>query len=72
VSLEMRSRCECCDRELPPDRPGACICSFECTFCVDCAANRLGGVCPNCGGELCPRPCRPVARLGRDPASSGA
>ncbi|MBL8445674.1 MAG: DUF1272 domain-containing protein [Zoogloeaceae bacterium] len=70
MSLEMRPGCECCNRDLPPDQPGACICSFECTFCVDCALNRLANVCPNCGGELLPRPRRPVAKLVRNPAST--
>jgi hypothetical protein len=35
--LELRPNCECCDRDLPPDSPQAMICSFECTFCADCA-----------------------------------
>jgi hypothetical protein len=46
------------------------ICSFECTFCRTCAEGRLGGVCPNCGGELVPRPIRPADRLRRHPAST--
>jgi len=33
------------------------ICSYECTFCTDCGA-ALDRVCPNCGGELVPRPRR--------------
>ena len=50
--LELRPNCECCDRDLPPDSPAAMICSFECTFCADCADTRLAGRCPNCGGEI--------------------
>ena len=50
--LALRPSCECCDRDLPPDSPDARICSFECTFCADCAQTRLAGRCPNCGGEL--------------------
>jgi hypothetical protein len=46
------------------------ICSFECTFCRACAEGRLGGQCPNCGGELVPRPIRPADRLLRYPAST--
>lgn len=68
--LMMRPSCECCDRALPPDGPEAVICSFECTFCVDCAARRLGGRCPNCGGAFSPRPPRPAALLARFPAST--
>ena len=69
--LELRPNCECCDKDLPPSAPDALICSFECTFCRDCAANRLpGGVCPNCGGELLRRPVRPDSKLARSPAST--
>jgi hypothetical protein len=46
------------------------MCSFECTFCSDCADHRLpGGRCPNCGGELVRRPVRPADRLAKFPAS---
>ena len=68
--LELRPNCECCDRDLPPDSLAARICSFECTFCADCADGVLGGRCPNCGGELVRRPVRPADRLARFPASA--
>ena len=68
--LKLRPNCECCDRDLPPESLDARICTFECTFCVDCAENRLHGVCPNCGGELVRRPRRPAATLARYPAST--
>ena len=69
--LQIRPNCECCDRDLPPDSREALICSFECTWCRDCAANRLpGGVCPNCGGELLARPIRPAGRLVTRPAGT--
>jgi hypothetical protein len=61
--LELRPNCECCDRDLPPDSPQAMICSFECTFCADCATAILAGRCPNCGGELLRRPIRPADKL---------
>jgi hypothetical protein len=67
--LALRPNCECCDRDLPPDSGDARICTFECTFCADCVDTRLGGVCPNCGGEFVPRPIRPAALLARFPAS---
>lgn len=35
--LELRPNCECCDRDLPGDSGDALICTFECTFCRDCA-----------------------------------
>lgn len=68
--LELRPNCECCDRDLPPHSAEACICTFECTFCRDCAAGVLKGTCPNCAGELVRRPIRPPARLLQYPASS--
>jgi hypothetical protein len=68
--LELRPNCECCDRDLPADSSDAFICSFECTFCRSCAQNRLGGKCPNCGGELVLRPRRPADRLAKYPASA--
>jgi len=68
--LELRPSCETCDRDLPPDSTLARICSFECTFCADCAEHQLDGKCPNCGGELTVRPRRPAAKLEEYPASS--
>jgi uncharacterized protein len=60
--LEMRTSCERCGATLRPESPDARICSFECTFCVTCAEGELGGTCPNCGGELKPRPTRIAER----------
>lgn len=68
--LELRPGCECCDRDLPADSTEARICSFECTFCARCADEVLGGRCPNCGGELLPRPRRPADRLAAHPPSA--
>jgi hypothetical protein len=68
--LELRPNCECCDRDLPADSAQARICSFECTFCADCADRILQGVCPNCGGELLPRPRRPARLWERHPPST--
>jgi uncharacterized protein len=67
--LELRPNCECCDRNLPPSSDEARICSFECTFCAECAEQRFAGACPNCGGELIRRPVRPAALLAKYPAS---
>ena len=47
--LELRPNCECCDRDLPAGAPDAMICTFECTFCANCAETVLGGVCPPAG-----------------------
>jgi hypothetical protein len=46
------------------------ICSFECTFCRDCVDNKLGGRCPNCGGNFVPRPIRPMSKLATNPPST--
>ena len=68
--LELRPNCECCDKDLPPEATDAMICTFECTFCAECAENVLGGRCPNCGGNFSARPIRPAAALARHPAST--
>ena len=68
--LELRPGCECCDKDLPPDSVDARICSFECTFCAPCAQTVLKGLCPNCGGELVPRPRRPAGKLAKHLAST--
>ena len=63
--LELRPNCECCDKDLPPESRDAMICTFECTFCADCAEGVFGGACPNCGGEFSRRPVRPADRAGQ-------
>jgi hypothetical protein len=68
--LQLRPNCECCNRDLPPGSVEAVICTFECTFCADCATNVLKGECPNCGGEMVRRPRRPPAKLAKYPASA--
>ena len=73
--LELRPRCEHCNKALPPAALDARICSFECTFCARCADELLGNVCPNCGGGFAARPIRPARDwkggndLARHPAS---
>jgi hypothetical protein len=56
MSLEMRAICEKCQRGVAPDGP-AFICSYECTFCDQCASE-MEHRCANCGGELVARPRR--------------
>jgi len=68
--LKLKPNCECCNRDLPPDSVDARICSFECTFCAACAEGVLHGKCPNCSGELVPRPIRPAGKLAKFPAST--
>jgi len=67
--LEMRPDCERCGADLPADAGGAFICSFECTFCANCA-DALDERCPNCGGELLDRPTRTGKALKANPAST--
>jgi hypothetical protein len=68
--LELRPNCECCDRDLPNGDPLARICTYECTFCAECAEHRLDNTCPNCGGNFTLRPTRPEALLALNPAST--
>jgi len=70
MPLELRPNCERCDRDLPPGSEEARICSFECTFCKQCAEGALRSICPNCGGELVRRPTRPRALLAQYPPST--
>jgi len=67
--LDMRPDCERCGVDLPADAGGAFICSFECTFCAECA-DVLDERCPNCGGELLDRPTRMGKALANNPAST--
>jgi hypothetical protein len=70
----MKSVCEQCQRALGREDE-AHICSFECTFCPECAGE-FRGVCPNCGGELVRRPRRgaasAVAGAGGDTAGTSS
>lgn len=54
--LSMKSACEKCEAELHA-MGKAYICSYECTFCEDCAGE-MNRICPNCEGELVLRPGR--------------
>jgi hypothetical protein len=56
MALEMREACEACGASLAGDGE-AYICSYECTFCRECAEGNAHA-CPNCSGELVPRPRR--------------
>jgi hypothetical protein len=57
MALQMKEQCERCGTALPADSANARICSYECTFCQTCSAS-MKGICPNCSGELKPRPRR--------------
>lgn len=67
--LTLKPNCECCDVDLPPTAPNARVCTFECTFCADCAETHFNNTCPNCGGNFVSRPIRPAPMLAKYPAS---
>ncbi|NND33714.1 MAG: DUF1272 domain-containing protein [Saprospiraceae bacterium] len=67
--LEIRPVCENCGKDLPNGTTDAMICSFECTFCLDCVTNILNNVCPNCGGGFEKRPIRRKSHLKKYPAT---
>ena len=49
----VKDSCEQCGKAITPPAPAEC-CSFQCTFCPDCA-DAMKHVCPNCSGELTAR-----------------
>lgn len=68
--LLLKPNCECCDKDLPPESEDARVCSYECTFCSDCAETKFNNTCPNCGGNQVQRPIRPPNMLAKHPAST--
>ena len=67
--LEIRPNCEHCNKDLPNTSTEAMICSFECTYCKECAMEIFENVCPSCGGNFVPRPIRPVKMVQKYPVS---
>ncbi|MCC3291377.1 DUF1272 domain-containing protein [Arthrobacter sp. zg-Y1110] len=67
--LEIRPNCECCNRDLAPSDE-TYICTFECTWCPTCVDRFQDRACPNCGGNLQPRPIRPAWWLEENPPST--
>jgi len=61
MALEMRETCEKCSGALGLAAE-AFVCSYECTFCPACASG-MSRTCPNCAGELVPRPRRTAPTL---------
>jgi hypothetical protein len=68
--LDIKPTCENCNTTLAFDSKEAMICTFECTFCINCVENVLQQVCPNCGGGFEKRPIRPESLLKKYPAST--
>lgn len=61
MPLDMKPACQRCEGATPAEGE-AFICSHECTFCPSCSAE-MRYRCPNCGGELVPRPRRSERQL---------
>jgi len=70
IMLEIRPNCEHCNKPLPNTSTEAMICSFECTYCKDCALEIFENVCPSCSGNFVERPIRPKKMIEKYPASS--
>lgn len=49
----LKTACEKCHKPLPLEA-AALACSFQCTFCPDCAT-QMNNICPNCSSELISR-----------------
>ena len=68
--LELRPNCEHCNKDLPNTSTEAMICSFECTYCRECAMEIFKNVCPSCSGNFVERPIRPEKFIKKNPAST--
>lgn len=68
--LEIRPNCEHCNKDLPNTATDAMICSFECTYCKECALEIFENVCPSCSGNFVDRPIRPQRHIEKNPAST--
>lgn len=68
--LDLRPNCEHCGKNLPNTSTDAMICSFECTYCADCAIRIFENVCPSCSGNFEKRPIRPSKSIQNHPASA--
>ena len=66
--LELRPNCEHCGKDLPNISTDAMICSFECTYCAQCALEIFKNVCPSCAGNFAKRPIRPTSAIVKYPA----
>lgn len=68
--LEIRPNCEHCGKDLPNTSTEAMICTFECTYCRECALEIFENVCPSCSGNFVQRPIRPSKMMEKYPASN--
>ncbi|PHR71202.1 MAG: hypothetical protein COA67_07140 [Lutibacter sp.] len=68
--LELRPNCEHCNKDLPNTSDEAMICTFECTYCKECALDVFENVCPSCSGNFVQRPIRTSKMIQKYPAST--
>ena len=50
--LDIGPNCEIFEKHLPPESTEARICSYECSYCANCAESILHNVCSICGVAL--------------------
>jgi hypothetical protein len=67
--LEIRPNCEHCGKDLPNTSTEAMICTFECTYCKECALEIFENVCPSCSGNFVQRPIRTSKMIEKYPVS---
>lgn len=68
--LAIKPNCEHCNKDLPNTSTEAMICSFECTYCKNCAIQIFKNVCPSCSSNFVERPIRPSIMVKKYPAST--
>ncbi len=68
--LEIRPNCQNCGKPVAAGSAKVYICSFERTYCANCAENKLNLKCDGCGGALVQRPVRSRALLAKYPAAN--
>jgi len=68
--LEIRPNCQNCGKPVAAGSAKVYICSFERTYCANCAENKLNLKCDGCGGTLVQRPVRSRALLAKYPAAN--
>lgn len=56
--LEMKKKCEHCNGVPKSTDSNVMICSYKCTYCIDCVTDVLNNICPNCKGNFEKRPIR--------------
>ena len=68
--LEIRPNCEHCNKDLPNTSVDAMICTFECTYCKECALEVFKNVCPSCSGNFVQRPIRTSKMIEKYPVTT--